>query len=46
MKPIPKGVTQKADLDGLAKEPEVPALPTNLVRIGAIHKFRARIPQH
>jgi hypothetical protein len=45
MKPLHKGVTQQADLDGLAKEPEVPALPTHLVKVGSVYKFRARIPQ-
>ena len=39
-----KGVTQGEKSDGLEKEPEVPALPTNLVRVGAVFKFRARIP--
>lgn len=44
MKVLHRGVTQGEKLDGLEKEPEVPALPTNLVRVGAVFKFRARIP--
>lgn len=43
MKVLHKGVTQGEKKDGLREESEVPALPTNLTRVGAIYKFRARI---
>lgn len=39
-----ESVTQGEIEDGLSEEPEVPALPTNLVRVGAVYKFRTRIP--
>lgn len=45
MKVLHKAVTRGEKQDGLAKEPEVPALPTNLVKIGSVYKYRSRIPQ-
>lgn len=44
MKVLHKGVTQGESLDGSEKEPKVPALPTNLVRVGSTYKYRSRIP--
>jgi integrase len=38
-------VTQGVVADGLLKEKVMPKLPTNLARIGAVYKFRSRIPQ-
>ena len=40
-----KGVTQGKEKDGLRKETEESALPTNLVRVGSTYKYRSRIPQ-
>lgn len=45
MKVLHKVVAHGENEAGLRKEPKVPALPTNLVRIGATYKFRSRIPQ-
>lgn len=45
MKVLHRGVTHGEKTDGLRKESEMPALPTNLVRIGSTYKYRARIPQ-
>ena len=45
MKVLHKGVTHGEEPDGLRKESEMPALPTNLVRVGSTYKYRSRIPQ-
>ena len=45
MKVLHRGVTQGEEGTELIKEPEMPALPTNLVRVGSTYKYRSRIPQ-
>lgn len=45
MKVLHTGVTQGEEGTALRKEPEMPALPTNLVRVGSTYKYRSRIPQ-
>ena len=45
MEVLHRGVTQGEEGTELIKEPEMPALPTNLVRVGSTYKYRSRIPQ-
>ena len=45
MEVLHRGVTQGEEGTALHKEPEMPALPTNLVRVGSTYKYRSRIPQ-
>ena len=45
MKVLHKGVTHGESKTRDREEPDVPALPTNLVRVGSVYKFRSRIPQ-
>ena len=39
------GVTQGEEGTELFKAPEMPVLPTNLVRVASTYKYRSRIPQ-
>ena len=45
MKVLHSGVTQGEEGTALRKGPEMPALRTNLVRVGSTYKYRSRIPQ-